>query len=177
MHINTVQGYIRHQLSSTKLESELIIPREVMDLILFFYALHAASATHKIPSSTSDAWAAVERDMMKLHEYHIIDLLYNETDVQCQVAGPKPVGKPKKGHKMSNVTLMSGVAEFLRGLPQSSKQKIWTHAVKWEQVEGIHKVLDKTTSRDHIEQLLCDLVVIYMKVSVDSVPLSLSLSD
>lgn len=167
VHISTVQGYIRDQLNVTKLDSELIIPREVMDLILFFYALHSSSIPQKISVNASDTWAAVERDIMKHREYHIVDLLYNESDhsdVQCQVAGPKPVVKPKHFHKMSNVTLMSGVAEFLRGLPQSSKQKIWTHAVVWEQVEGINKVLDKTTSRDHIEQLLCDLVVVYMKV-------------
>lgn len=153
--IDTVQGYIRHYLKSTPLDSELVIPREVMDLILFFYALRG-SVSDKVSSSALEISS----------DYHIVDLVYTEKsgggiDVKCQVTGPAAISVNSQS---VNELFIGALAGFVHALPQHSKQQIWAHAVKVKQHDGVRNVLDATNGLNHVEQLLFDMVMVYLKV-------------
>lgn len=62
-------------------------------------------------------------------------------------------------------TFLQDLARFIRTLPAKSKQHIWSHAVKIKGKDGKKKkVLDSTSNQDQINQLLCDNVIVYVKV-------------
>ena len=136
-----------------------------------------------------DDWDTVERGILceieKRSEYHIVDVLYSEKsgggttmEMQCRVHKPMPTVSITKPLVHSNMTVIDGMARFLRGLSRSSRKSIWAHAVRPKpQNEGnalnlmnrFHgnqrvNVLDSTTGIGQIEQLLCDLLMLYTKV-------------
>jgi len=155
--INTVQGFVRHHLQANALDSELILPREVMDLILFFTALHGSSPTSQ---------AILEANMSATAELRILDVVYTEEsggstelELQCQVIDPE---SDRKLMTNSNQRLIEAVAEYSRRMPSSSRQKVWSHAVT-EQHDGFPTVLDATSNLQQIQQLLSGMVTAYLK--------------
>lgn len=162
--VNTVQGFVRTELKAIPLNTDLVVPREVMDLILFFYALQPEWWSRM----KAITWAMVEQDPKKRTQFRIVDLVYaeqpdgsTEMALQCQIPTPKP--RKKRGGNF-NEQMLESMGKFYRGLSLSSKQKLWSNAVKVDQTAGTSKVLDATFNLNHIEQLLCDLVVQYMEV-------------
>jgi len=59
-------------------------------------------------------------------------------------------------------SLFEDLARFLRTLPPKSKQHIWEHGVKIKTADG-KKVCDSTETKDQINRLLCDCVIVYIK--------------
>ena len=54
-------------------------------------------------------------------------------------------------------------AKLFRTLPASSKPLIWNHSVKIRR-NNKKQVANKTTNTDHIRNLLCDSIIVYIKV-------------
>ena len=61
-------------------------------------------------------------------------------------------------------SLFEDLARFLRTLPPKSKQHIWEHGVKIKLPDGKKQVCDQTRDKDQINRLLCDCVIVYVKV-------------
>ena len=62
------------------------------------------------------------------------------------------------------VSLFEDLARFLRTLPPKSKQHIWEHGVKIKLQDGKKQVCNSTQDKDQINRLLCDCVIVYVKV-------------
>merc|ERR550525_594165 len=142
--MRSIVSRVRHQLKDSPLDSELIMTRETMDLILFFYALP---------------------DGLKMSaNYQIVDVVYNDTEattettLKCKVSVPEPM----QGALSGNDLLIAATATFVRGLSQSTKHQIWENVVQIRGQDGM-QVLDATVAFDQVEQLLFEMVMVYVK--------------
>ena len=61
-------------------------------------------------------------------------------------------------------TFFQDLARFIRSLPPKSKQHIWNHAMKIRTSEGKKIITDKTMNKNQINKLLCDNMIVYVKV-------------
>eukprot|EP01084_Bolivina_argentea_P223487 378121_1 len=59
--------------------------------------------------------------------------------------------------------LIEDLPPFIRTLPPKSKQHIWEHAVKRKTHDGRKQVCDETQNEKHINKLLCDWIIVYVK--------------
>lgn len=149
--VDVVQGFVRLLLDSSPLESKLVVPRKVMDLILFYYALGGSVA-----------------DALKLApKYSIVDMVYTEkpsggtaVELQCRSTEHLPTALQRL---RVDDSFIRELAHFVHGLPLRSKQQIWAHGVKSHLQGGATRVLDATTGHDQVEQLLFDVVMVYVK--------------
>jgi len=141
--VDTVQGFVRHHLKASPMDSDLVMTREAMDLILFFFALP---------------------DGLKMStNYRIVDVVYNdagattETALKCQVSVPEALKVKLSGNDL----LIAATATFVRGLSQNAKHQIWGNVVQVRGQDGT-QVLDATVRFDQVEQLLFEMVMVYV---------------
>lgn len=65
--------------------------------------------------------------------------------------------------KVEHAQFYLDLADFISILPLKSKQHIWGHSVKIRK-NGTIQVLDKADEFQYIEKLMCDNIVVYLKV-------------
>ena len=63
-----------------------------------------------------------------------------------------------------NSSFLQDLSFFIRTLPAKSKKHIWEHAVRKRGADGKRRILDSTSNQEQINKLLCDNVIVYVKV-------------
>ena len=86
---------------------------------------------------------------------HMVDIVIRFYDF------PKPEPEAFDFKSMGN-SLYEGLSRFLKTLPPLSKRHIWEHAVRIRTPDG-KRVCDSTQSRRHINKLISDCVIVYIK--------------
>lgn len=71
-------------------------------------------------------------------------------------------------------SLFEDLARFLRTLPPKSKQHIWEHGVKIKTPDGKKEVCSSTRDKEQINRLLCDCVIVYVKVYIHHILISIA---
>ena len=94
---------------------------------------------------------------------HMVDIVIRFYDFPATkpTPGPRRFYRKVVGNTMGN-SLYEDLSRFLKTLPPRSKRHIWEHAVRIRTPDG-KRVCDSTQSRRHINRLLCDLVIVYIK--------------
>ena len=89
----------------------------------------------------------------------------NESDQEDNDNNPT-INPTPQSFNLENMgdSLFEDLARFLRTLPPKSKQHIWEHGVKNKTPDGKKVVCDSTQNKDQINRLLCDCVIVYVKV-------------
>mmetsp|Transcript_38525 Transcript_38525/g.63143 ORF Transcript_38525/g.63143 Transcript_38525/m.63143 type:complete len:184 (+) Transcript_38525:36-587(+) len=102
-----------------------------------------------------------EKGKAQRGETQYVDEMDENPTIQ-QPAGDQPAGV---GFALENMgdSLFEDLARFLRTLPPKSKQHIWEHGVKVKAQDGKKTVCETTRSKDQINRLMCDCVIVYVK--------------
>ncbi|ETO08184.1 hypothetical protein RFI_29204 [Reticulomyxa filosa] len=61
-------------------------------------------------------------------------------------------------------TLFEDLAKFMKDLPTASKKHIWEHAINKKNKKKNKTKIEKTSEQKQITKVLCDCVIIYVKV-------------